>query len=69
MIIDFSSHAKRRTKQRGIEDWEIEHAVKYPSYTKRKIDGKVEAFCEIRNRSVKIVYVKEESYIKIITVI
>ena len=54
-------------KQRGIEEWEIEHLIKFPSFIKRIYD-KVESVGEIRNRKVKIVYRKEQSYIKIITV-
>jgi len=65
--IIYSDHAKKRMKQRGIEEWEIEHLIKFPSFIKRIYD-KVESVGEIRNRKVKIVYRKEQSYIKIITV-
>ncbi len=34
MKIVYSDHAKKRIKQRGIEDWEIEHILKFPEYIK-----------------------------------
>ena len=69
MDIVYSDHAKKRMRQRGIDEWEIEHLLKYPAYTKRGYEGKIEAVGEIRNRKVKIVFIREENYIKIITVI
>lgn len=52
-------------KQRGIDEWEIEHIIKSPSYTKRRLDGKIEANAEVRQRFVKVVYIKLQNYIKI----
>ena len=69
MNIIYSNHAEKRMKQRGIEEWEIEHLLKSPSYVKKTFEGRREAIGEIRNRKVKIVFIKEEKYIKIITVI
>ncbi len=69
MDVVYSHHAKKRLKQRGIEEWEVEHLIKYPSYTKKTFDGKIEAVGEIKNRETKIVYVKKENYIKIVTMI
>lgn len=69
MKIIYSDHAKKRMKERGIEDWEVEHTLKFPIYTKKNSEGKIEAVAEIRNRRIKIIFVNEEKYIKIITVI
>ena len=69
MTLVYSDHAKKRMKQRGIEEWEIEHLLKHPSYIRKALDGRHEAVGEIRNRKVKIVSIKEENYIKIVTVI
>jgi len=69
MDIVYSDHAKKRMKQRGIEEWEIEHLLKHPSYIKRSFEGRKEAVGEIRNRKVKIVFIEIENYIRIITVI
>ena len=63
------NNAEKRMKQRGSEEWEMEHLVKSPSYVKKTVEGRREARGEIRNRKVKIVFMKEEKYIKIITVI
>jgi len=68
MNIIYSDHAKKRMKQRGIEEWEIEHALKFPSYIK-KFENKKEAVAEIKNRRIKIVFTEVENYINIITVI
>jgi len=69
MEIVYSNHAKRRMKERGFEEWEIEHLLKHPSYIKKSSEGKKEFAGEIRNRKVKIISIQEENYIKIITVI
>ena len=69
MDIIYSDHAKKRMKQRGIEEWEIEHLLEYPSYTRKSFEGRREAVGEIKNRKIKIIFIKEEKYIKIVTVI
>ena len=69
MKIVYSDHAKKRMKQRNIEDWEIEHVLKFPSYKKKSFEGRKEAFGEIKNRKIKIIFIELENYIKIITVI
>jgi len=67
MDIIYSDHAKKRMKERGIEDWEVEHILKHPSYIKKSADEKREAVGEIRYRKIKIVF-RKENYIKVITV-
>ncbi len=69
MEVTYSYHAKKRMKQRGIEEWEIEHLLKYPAYIKKTFDGRKEAVGEIRDRLVKVIFIKEEKYINVITVI
>ncbi len=69
MEIVYSNHAKKRMEQRGIEEWEIEHLLKYPSYIKKTSESKKEAIGTIKNRFIKIVFIQEENYIKIITII
>lgn len=69
MEIIYSNHAKKRMNERGIENWEVEHILKYPAYIKKFFNNKKEAVGEIRNRKVKIVFIQQENYIKIITVI
>ena len=68
MNIIYSDHAKRRMKERGIEDWEIEHLLKHPSYIKKSSEGRREAVGESKNRKIKIVFIREDNYIKIISV-
>ncbi len=69
MNIKYPKHAKKRMKQRGIEEWEVEHLIKYPSYVKKTFEERKEAIGEIRDRKVKIVFIEMENYIRIITVI
>ena len=69
MDIVYSDHAKKRMKQRGIEDWEVEHLLKYPSYIQKSFSGRKVAVGEMRNRTIKIVFDDSESYINIISVI
>lgn len=69
MEIIYLDHAKKRMKQRGIEDWEIEHVLKYPSYIKKSFEQRKIAIGEIKNRKLGIVYTEEESYIKVISVV
>ena len=64
----YSDHAKRRMKQRGIEEWEVEHLLKHPPYTQKSSEGRISIVGECRNRTIKVIFIKE-SYIKIITVI
>lgn len=68
MKIVYSDHAEKRVKQRGIEDWEVEHVLKFPKYIKKSFDERKEAVGEIKNRKIKIVFVELENYIKVITV-
>lgn len=69
MQIIYSNHAKKRMKLRGIEEFEVEHILKYPSYIKKSAENRREAVGELKNREIKIIFIKEENYIKIITVI
>ncbi len=68
MKIIFSDHAKKRMRERGIENWEIEHLLKHPSYTKKSFDKRRIVVGEIKDRKLKIVYTEEESYLKVISV-
>ena len=69
MEIAYSDHAKKRMKQRGIEEWEVQHILNHPAYIKKTTEGKREAVGESRNRFIKIIFIREEKYIKIITVV
>ena len=68
MKIIYSDHAKKRMRQRGITELEIEHIINYPSYVKKSFEDTKEAFGEINSRQIKIKFIKIENYIKIITV-
>ncbi len=69
MEIVYSDHARKRLKQRGITTLEVEHILKFPTYIKKSFEGRKEAVGEINNRTMKVVFIEKENYLKIITVI
>ncbi len=66
MKVLFTDHAKKRMRETGIEDWEIEHLLKHPSYIKKSFDERRIAVGVIRDRKLKIIYTEEENYIKVV---
>ena len=69
MNLIYSDHAKKRMKQRGITELEVEHVLSNPFYIKKSFEGRKEAVGEIKNRTIKIEFIEIENYINIITVI
>lgn len=67
--IIYSDHARKRLKQRGITELEVEHVLKYPNYIKKSFEGRKIAVGEVNRREIKISFIKKENYIKVITVI
>ena len=43
MKVIYSDHAKMRMILRGIEEWEVEHILKFPSYLRKSFEGRKEA--------------------------
>jgi uncharacterized membrane-anchored protein len=68
MRLTYTDHAKQRIKERGIEEWEIEHIIKYPTYTKKVKKGRIAAYSKTKNRMVKIIYKDMENYKKVFSV-
>lgn len=68
MDVKYSDHAEKRIRQRGIAKWEIEHVLEFPFYIKKSFAGRKEAAGKIKGRILKIEFVEEENYIKVITV-
>ena len=69
MKIDYSDHAKKRMKRRGITELEIEYILEHPDYIKKSFEGRKEASGRIKNRLIKVEFIEIENYIRIITVI
>ncbi|MBI2449406.1 DUF4258 domain-containing protein [Candidatus Pacearchaeota archaeon] len=69
MEVVYSDHAKKRMKQRGIEEWEVEHILKFPSYIKKSFSNRKVAVGELKNRAIKVVFIEIENYKKIISVV
>lgn len=62
-----SNHAKKRMEERGISFSEIRAVINEPDYTIRRPNQEIEAHKKIKDQILKIVYVDETKYIKIIT--
>ncbi|MFH1376816.1 MAG: DUF4258 domain-containing protein [Candidatus Woesearchaeota archaeon] len=69
MNIIYSEHANKRLKQRGISLLDVEHVLEFPDYVKKSLKNMFEAYGEVKGRKLKVVFIKKESYIKVITVI
>lgn len=68
MKIILSYHAKKRMIERGIKFEEIEYTITIPDYTITKNINK-EAYKRIRGKTLKVVYLEEDKYINVITLI
>ncbi len=68
MKIILTKHAKQRMEERSIGIEQIQETINFPDYTISK-ENKIEAYKEINNKLLKVVYIKEGKFIKIITLI
>ena len=69
MDVVYSDHAQKRLKQRGITHLEAEHVLKHPQFIKKSLAGKKIAVGLLRNRTITVVFIETENYIKIITIL
>ncbi len=67
MKIIYSSHARKRLRQRNIKENKVVEIIEFPDYTLKRGE-EIEAYKKIKERTIKIVYVAKENYIKVITV-
>ncbi len=67
MKIVFSSHAEKRMKERGVRKEDIIEVIDFPEYVIRRENNEIEAYKKINNKMFKVVYIKLENYIKVIT--
>ncbi len=68
MKIILTKHAKQRLFERGIKLEYIHDTIEFSNYTIIK-GNKTEAYKKINNKNLKVVYIKEGKFIKIITLI
>ncbi|MFA6023426.1 MAG: DUF4258 domain-containing protein [Candidatus Pacearchaeota archaeon] len=66
MEIILSYHAKKRVLERNIRFNDIKETIEIPDYTISK-DSKKEAYKKINNKILKVIYITEDKYIKVIT--
>lgn len=65
--IKFSGHAENRRKQRGLNKEHIFEVISNPEYIKREDNTKT-AIKTVYGREITVVYIEEETYIKVVTV-
>jgi len=63
-----SKHAKKRMIERKINIEDITSTVELPDYVINRGD-KTEAYKKLKDKKLKVIYIKEDSFIKIITLI
>ena len=68
MKILLSYHAKKRLAERNIKIQDVQMTIEIPDYVISK-DNKKEAHKKIGDKTLKVVYVEEDKYIKVITLI
>ena len=68
MKLIFTKHARQRMFERDIKINEINHAIEFPDYTIIK-GNKIEAYKKVKDKNLKVVYINEDKFIKIITLI
>jgi hypothetical protein len=65
--IRYTKHAVQRRLERNITDQQINQTLDNPDYTISD-EGKTVALRKIAEKTIKVVYIEKETYIKIITV-
>ncbi len=63
-----TNHAKKRMDERNIPLDQIKQTIEFPEYIITK-NQKIESYKRINQRLIKVVYLKKDNFIKIITVI
>lgn len=66
MKLIFTNHAKKRMAERAVRLKNVKETIDFPDYTVAT-DNKMESHKKIGDKILKIVYFKEENYIKIVT--
>jgi len=64
----FTSHAKKRMFERNIKIEDIQAAIELPDYTITR-SNKIEAYKKMSEKTLKVVYIGKDNFIKIITLI
>jgi len=67
MKIVYSEHAQRRMRQRSITELEVEHILQSHWLLRKLGDERKEVVGRINNRTIRIIFVETENYIKIVT--
>jgi hypothetical protein len=62
----YTNHAKKRITERAIEQKQVIDTIDFPEYTINKTD-KIEAYKKFNGKLLKVVYLIEGKFIKIIT--
>jgi len=68
MKIILTNHSKKRMIERNINIQKIKETIELPNYAITK-GNKIEAYKKIKEKTLKVIYIKEDKFIKIITLI
>jgi len=68
-MINYSDHAQKRLKQRGITPLEVEFVLQHPQYVLKSTEGRKIAVGTIKNRTIRVIFTETENYIKIVTIL
>jgi len=66
--IKYARHAKRRMKERRVEESEAEHALCQPDFTEPAAKGRTNSYKFINGRYLRVTFKEEANHILIITV-
>jgi hypothetical protein len=64
----FDRHAKRRMKERGVDESETVRAIETPDISEPSLRGRTNAYKFMSGRYLRITYKEEPDYIMVITV-
>lgn len=67
-LIRFNKHSRRRMKERGVTEEEVEITIKEPELREASIKERENAYKFIGNRFLRVTLKEESSHIMIITV-
>ena len=63
----YTYHAIKKMLERNLNEETVEFVIRHADYTINRFEDEIEAFKKMNGKSLKVVYVEKENYIKIIT--
>ncbi len=63
MRIIYTSHAKKRMKERGISEWEVNYTLEFPNHIRKSFNNRLIAVGELNNKRIEIIFIRKDNYI------